>query len=73
MEEEEDLLKEPLDGWSGTEGGWRRAAKVKGQEVLDGKEGQESPKDAWCRETIRCGEERPWDSLCEGWPGQKMT
>lgn len=34
--EEEDLLKEPLDGWSETEGSWRRA--VKGQEVSGGKE-----------------------------------
>lgn len=37
-EEEEDLLKEPLDGWSGTEGGWRSAVKMKGQEVSGGKE-----------------------------------
>lgn len=38
MEEEEDLLKEPLDGWSEREGGWRRAVKMKGQEVSGGKE-----------------------------------
>lgn len=37
-EEEEDLLKEALGGWSGTEGEWRMAVKMKGQEVSGGKE-----------------------------------
>lgn len=37
-EEEEDLLKEALDGWSETEGEWRMAVKMKGQEVSGGKE-----------------------------------
>lgn len=37
-EEEEDLLKEPLDGWSGAEGGWGSAVKRKGQDILGGKE-----------------------------------
>lgn len=45
MEEEEDLLKEPLDGWSETESEWRMAVKMKSQEESGGKEqeGQESP------------------------------
>lgn len=37
-EEEEDLLKEPLDGWSGAEGGWGSAVKRKGRDILGGKE-----------------------------------
>lgn len=36
--EEEDLLNEPLDSWSETEGGWRRAVKMKNREVSGGKE-----------------------------------
>lgn len=38
MEEEEDLLKEPLDGRSEIEGKWKMAVKMKGQEVSGGKE-----------------------------------
>lgn len=36
--EEEDVLEEPLHDWSETEGSWRRAVKMKGKEVLGGKE-----------------------------------
>lgn len=55
-EEEEDLLKEPLDGWSETEGEWRMAVKMKGQEVSGGKEqeGQESPKVEKPRSLLVC-------------------
>lgn len=37
VEEEEDLLKEPLDGRSEIEGEWKMAVKM-GQEVSGGKE-----------------------------------
>lgn len=56
VEEEDDLLKEPLDGWSETEGEWRMAVKMKGQEVPGGKEleGQESQKVEKLRSLVVC-------------------
>lgn len=69
---EEDLLEEPLDGWSET-GKLEEGCEGEGSGDI-GREGmrEESLKAARGRETIHYDKERPRDNLCEEWPGQKM-
>lgn len=52
------------------QGGWRRPVKMEGQELSVGSSDRGHQKLHGVEKRITAAR-RPWDSLCEGWPGQE--